>query len=97
VSVYDEIRTERKYQDKRWGTQSDDRGNTPWMWDAYIALYSSKWMTGTVAPLDPMVVDAFRKAMVQTAAIAVAAVESLDRQRKADGAAFFEAGGKTTK
>lgn len=90
MNVYDEIRVEREYQDKRWGHVADDTLNTPWMWVAYIAAYSTKWMVGSFLPLHKDVVVAFRVAMVKTAAIAIAAVESLDRQREKNGQPFYE-------
>jgi hypothetical protein len=92
VNVYDEIKAERKYQDDKWGTEVDDTLNTPWMWVSYITAYATKWMKGTFAPLEKPVVDDFRNKMIKTAAICVAAVESIDRQRAADGGTtFFEA------
>jgi hypothetical protein len=90
MSVYDEIKQERDYQDNRWGHEIDDTLNTPWMWAAYINAYSTKWMSGTFTPLGESVVDKFRAAMIKTAALAVAAVESIDRQRNEKQKAFFE-------
>jgi hypothetical protein len=90
MSVYDEIKAEREYQDKRWGVGSDDTLNTPWMWSSYIGKYATNWMAGTFQPLEGRVVDGFRKSMIKTAAIAVAAVESIDRQRAGGGKTFFE-------
>lgn len=90
MSVYDEIKNERIYQDGKWGHVIDDTVNTPWMWAAYISLYATKWMVGTFIPLGTSVVDSFRTGMVKTAAICVAAVESIDRQRAAKGVAFYE-------
>lgn len=90
MSVYDEIKTERDYQDKRWGLVTDDTLNTPWMWASYIGSYATKWMEGSFAPLRVQVTDDFRKKMVKTAALAVAAIESLDRQRAAKGHTFYE-------
>jgi hypothetical protein len=90
TDVYAEIRAEREYQQGRWGNDTDDVKNTPWMFAAYIAQYATRWMAGTFAPLGPETTDAFRKSMVKVAAIAIAAVESLDRQRAAKGAAFYE-------
>lgn len=91
MSVYDEIQAERAYQDKKWGWRDlDDTRNTPWMWVAYIALHSSRWMCGTFTPLGFSTVQDFRTAMVKTAAIAVAAIESIDRQRASDGKTFYE-------
>lgn len=93
MTIYDEIKAEREYQDKRWGHELDDKYNTPWMWVAYITLYATKWMTGTFTPLEGAVVDKFRRVMIQVAALAVAAVESLDRQRAGpERRAFYEHG-----
>jgi hypothetical protein len=90
MSVYDEIKAERDYQDGRWGHTTDDTLNTPWMWVAYIAKYATLWMVGTFLPLKPAVVSDFRVKMIKTAATAVAAIESLDRQRAESGKAFYE-------
>lgn len=89
-SIFKEIDAERSYQDERWGKDTDDTVNTPWMWTAYIALYSSKWMAGTLMPLKRDVVSAFRTMMIKTASIAIAAVESIDRQRSENGRCFYE-------
>lgn len=89
MSVYDEIKKERDYQDQKWGHGVDDALNTPWMWAAYIASYSTKWMKGKFDFLKEDV-DLFRTCMVKTAAICVAAVESVDRQRHAAGKTFYE-------
>jgi hypothetical protein len=91
TSIFAEIEIERAYQDTRWGTDKDDTLNTPWMWAAYIAGYATKWLAGTFLPLTPTVTDDFRAKMVKTAAIAVAAIESVDRQREANGKTFYEA------
>lgn len=90
MNIYDEIKKERDYQDGKWGHTVDDEKNTPWMWLAYIAAYASKWMVGTFPPLTREVGDDFRAKMIKTAAICVAAVESIDRQRAAKGRAFYE-------
>jgi hypothetical protein len=90
MSILDEIEAERRYQDSRWGHKTDDTLNTPWMWVAYITLYSSKWMVGTFLPLGKDTTDTFRKMMVKTAALAVAAIESVDRQRAENRKAFYE-------
>ena len=88
-AIYAEIEKERGYQQKRWGNTADDTLNTPWMWASYIANYATKWMVGTYAPLKRPVTDDFRVKMVKTAAIAVAAIESIDRQRN-KGGTFYE-------
>lgn len=89
-NIYDEIRKEREYQDGKWGHETDDTLNTPWMWASYIGQYATKWMSGTFAPLGRDVTDNFRTCMIKVAAIAVAAIESIDRQRHDGGTTFFE-------
>jgi hypothetical protein len=88
--IYKEIEAERAYQDTRWGTSTDDAKNNPFNWVSYVASYSTKWMKGEFPPFTKTTVDAFRVSMIKTAAIAIAAVESLDRQRAAENAAFYE-------
>lgn len=92
AKIFAEIETERAYQQKRWGDRTDDTLNTPWMWTAYIAQYATKWMAGTFSPLAKPNVDDFRAKMLKTASIAIAAVESIDRQRAEDGRTFYEQG-----
>lgn len=89
--IAEEISKERVEQDKRWTNESDDKNNCPFTWMAVIAETSSSWMVGQVSPFPKETVDSFRKAMLQTAAVAVAAIESIDRQRETNGSAFFEA------
>lgn len=90
-TIWDEILEEREYQTKKWGVEADDTLNTPWMWAAYIGQYATKWMAGTFLPLKGSVVDHFRECMIKVASLAVAAVESIDRQRAADkGKTFYE-------
>lgn len=89
-NILQEIKTEREYQDTKWGHDTDDEQNTPWMWASYIGQYATKWMRGTFAPLGRDVTDTFRECMVKVAALAVAAIESIDRQREEQGKAFFE-------
>jgi hypothetical protein len=90
MDVYDEIREERRHQAKRWGDQRDDTRNTPWMWCAYIARHATKWMSGGLTPIGGAATNSFRTCMVKVAAIAVAAAESVDRQRAEHGHAFYE-------
>ena len=84
-----EVRAERAYQNDKWGTTSDDTRNTPFHWVAYLAKYSTGWLRGEWV-FTTEATNAFRTAMIKVAAIAVAAVESLDRQRSRQGKAFFE-------
>lgn len=89
-SIFAEVEERRVYQEGKWGNVSDDTRMSPWDWVAVIASYSTKWMRGLFAPLPSADTSKFRKAMLDVAAIAVAAVESLDRQRFANGHAFYE-------
>lgn len=88
--VLEEIAAEREYQQERWGNEADDKLNTPNDFVSYIGNYSTKWFPGGFTPYNPDTVDAFRKSMIKTAALAVAAVESIDRQRGAAGQTFYE-------
>lgn len=89
-SIYKEIVAERTYQKEKWGDKVDDTLNTPWMWAAYISQYATKWMAGTFLPLKADVTDAFRKSMIKVATLAIAAVESVDRQRANNERTFYE-------
>lgn len=90
ASIFNEITEELSYQEKRWGTKADDTINRPNDWVAYISHYATKWFTGGFAPYSDMGVNGFRKSMIKVAALAVAAVKSLDRQRENKGSAFYE-------
>lgn len=71
-NILNQIDTEREYQDAKFGTKFDDN-NTANDWTTYI--------TQQVAKAAPLKMDhvAFRKAMIKTATVAVAALEALDR------------------
>jgi hypothetical protein len=75
--VLNEVDAERNTQDAKWGTAFDDR-NTPYNWAAYIGQYSTRHLIG-----DPTKVSEteFRADMVKVAALAVAAIESIDRRK----------------
>lgn len=90
MSVYDEIKAEREYQDRRWGHAADDEKNDPNDWVAYISHHSTRWFNGGFSPYDAKTVLEFRQQMVKTAALAVAAVESFDRQVAEKGKVFYE-------
>ena len=90
MSIYEEIKAEREYQETKWGTKVDDTRNTPWMWAAYIGQYATRWMVGSFPPLKRDVTNEFRTCMVKVATLAIAAVESLDRQREKNKTAFYE-------
>lgn len=74
--IFKQIEAERKHQDSKWGAEFDDR-NTPYNWAAYIAQYSTRNLIG-----DPRVASEvlFRADMVKVAALAVAAIESINRR-----------------
>lgn len=90
MNILEEVAKERQYQQERWGNTADDTVNTPNDFVTYVANYSTKWFPGGFTPYTPETVDAFRKSMIKTAALAVAAVESIDRQRQAQGQTFYE-------
>lgn len=90
-NVYEEIQKEREYQIDKWGNAADDSVNTPNDFVSYIAHHSTRWFVGGFLPYNENDVNKFRTQMIKTAALAVAAVESLDRQREANGSAHYEA------
>ena len=90
MSLYDELKAEREYQEAKWGTKVDDTQNTPWMWAAYIGQYATRWMVGSFLPLKRDVTNSFRACMVKVATLAIAAIESIDRQREQHGKTFYE-------
>lgn len=90
TDIYAEIRAEREHQQARWGNKADDTVNTPEDYIAFIAHHSTRWFPGTFRPHSTESVNAFRKQMIKVAALAVAAAESVDRQRQLDGKTFYE-------
>ena len=71
-SIFAEIQDERARQDEKWGGPDHDDGHTSHDWIAYIVRHMGKGMY----PAGPSV---FRRQMIRVAALAVAAVESIDR------------------
>ncbi len=71
-AIFDEIDTERAYQDSKWGGKKMDDGHSDEDWLGWIAEWSQG--TGRATAHD------FRTRMLKTAAMAVAAVESVDRK-----------------
>jgi hypothetical protein len=70
--IFTAIAAERNYQDSVWGTDFDDK-NTPNDWVSYFPKYIARACTVEVTTQD------FRSAMIKTAALAVAALEALER------------------
>ncbi len=75
TSVMEEVSAERAAQDAKWGEAFDDL-NSPYNWAAYICHYTTRHLIG-----DPRAASAasFRVDMVKVAALAVAAIEAIDR------------------
>jgi hypothetical protein len=90
MNIYDEIKNEREYQNDKWGTKADLEVNTPNDFCAYIAHHSTRWFKGGFVPYDSETVDNFRTQMIKTAALAIAAIEALDKQRELNGKAHYE-------
>jgi hypothetical protein len=87
--VFEDVLTERRYQDRQWGHEIDDKQNTPWMWTAYVCSYATKWMKNPFH-FKREDTDEFYDRMIETAAIAAAACESVLRQRDMNGKTFYE-------
>jgi len=68
--VLEEVKAEREYQDRCWGTDFDDK-NTLDNWVSYIVTYGGRSRIGK--PVQQ------RRDMLKVAAIAVAACEAFDR------------------
>ena len=78
-SILTEIRNEREYQKKKWGTDADDQVNTPMDFVGYIANHSTRWFPGGFRPYNDDTLYDFRDQMIKTAALAVAAIEYTDK------------------
>lgn len=81
-TILNEIRQERKYQDQKWSGSSFDDTHSEADWLQWLNEYANG--TGRAAG------RAFRERMVKTAALAVAAIEAMDR--KAYGRQWLEPG-----
>lgn len=68
--VLEEIQAERRYQDRQWGTDFDDKNDLD-NWIRYVVTYCGRASLGSPAQQ--------RRDMLKVAAIAVAACESFDR------------------
>jgi len=88
--ILQEIETERQYQENKWGNDADDKINFPNDWVTYINHHATRWFKGGFAPYDDKTIDAFRAQMIKVAAIAVAAAESIDRQRAEHGRTIYQ-------
>ena len=82
--IFEEINAEREYQDGRWGTASDDKNNAS-DFQMYINNQFCRGFSYTGDLLDNP-----RKALVNAAAIAVAAIETFDRNNGLKGCSLDE-------
>lgn len=90
-TILDEVNLRRTYQQGKYGDNNDDTVMKPNDWIADIAQYATRWRPGTYAPYSQSHVDDFRHKMIDVAALAVAAIESIDRQRAQPwGRTFYE-------
>lgn len=87
--ILSQVKEERDYQNMKWGNEADDTLNTPYSWLTWINMTGTKWACGS-HQFNKHMTDDFRKRMIQVAALAVAAVESIDRQREEHGKTFYE-------
>lgn len=85
--ILEQIHAERRYQDSKWGFVFDDK-NTVNDWMAYINIYGSKATTMGATSAQQ------REAMLKVAALAVAALETFDRNNGFALRHYDEAGPK---
>lgn len=76
--VYEKIQDERGRQDAKWGGPTHDDRWTPLDWHEMIADYNAwarrMWAMGSL--------DKAEQRFVQVAALAIAAIESIERQMR---------------
>ncbi len=82
--IYDEIRDERDRQDKKWGGPAHDDGHSINDFVAFIAKHAGKAVDE--APLGQ------RKQMIRAAALAVAAIQKIDRDCEREKARTSQTG-----
>jgi uncharacterized protein YacL len=75
-SILSEVWEERKAQIEEWGGPDIDDSNTKLDWIAYITKHVGKALT------NPFNLDIFRYQMLRVAALAIAAVASVDRYKE---------------
>ncbi len=78
-AILSEVGEERARQDAEWGRDHDD-GHTQSDWVALLTRHAGLAVNDGVTTEDA---DRYRRQLVRVAALAVAAVESLDRKRRA--------------
>lgn len=75
-SIYSEITAERQYQDQQWGGPDHDDDHSIHDWIAFITVYGARAVESSQWGLVPQL---SRSSFIKIAALAVAAIESLDR------------------
>lgn len=85
--IFKEIEAERHYQATKYADgsiekleQVDQTKNDPNDFTAYISHHSSRWMPGGFGPYSREVLQVFRKQMIKTATLAVAAIVWVDKR-----------------
>ena len=76
--IYEDIKNEREYQVLKWGRDADLNINRPMDFVGYIANHSTRWFNGGFAPYNRDTLENYRQQMIKVAALAVAAIESVD-------------------
>lgn len=74
---YGDVVAERQRQDAKWGGPEHDDQHSP---DEWLGFIQEKW----AGAHESLTADEYRYQLVQIAALAVAAIESLDRKMSAD-------------
>ncbi len=80
--ILEEIREERKHQDKKWGGPAHDDQHDAYAWAAFITSYLGQAISDFVNETGRFEskLRKFRYNMVKVAALAVAAIEVVDRK-----------------
>ena len=78
MSIYEEIRKERCRQDEEWGGSNHDDSHKMFDWIAYLTKHTGKAVLWDGHYKDRII--RFRNQMIRIAALAIAAIEWVDRQ-----------------
>lgn len=76
MSVWDEVSEEREQQDAKW----DEQNHTPEHWMIILGEEFGEACESILEECD----EAYREELIQVAAVAIAAIESLDRYTHAN-------------
>jgi hypothetical protein len=78
--IFHEIQAERIYQDEKWGGPKHDDQHGPNDWITFISCWAGKAFN--CCKEHPINLRMFRSNMVKVAALAVAAIEWVDRKEE---------------